>query len=102
MRYLVDTDWIIQRLNSVEPFVSRMTELGPEGLGLSAVSVGELYEGVFGSADPERRERELLDLLEELEVLDVDRAVAQTFARERRPTRSSLPAPRDSRARAHQ
>lgn len=47
MRYLVDTDWVIDYLHGREPVVSRLTFFAPQGIGLSIVSLAELYEGVF-------------------------------------------------------
>ena len=33
MRYLVDTDWVINHLHRVDPVVRRLQELAPDGLG---------------------------------------------------------------------
>ncbi len=52
MRYLLDTDWVIDHLHSVERVVQMLEELSPEGLGLSVISPAELYEGVFNSTNP--------------------------------------------------
>ena len=48
MRYLVDTDWAIDHLHRVSRVVLRLEELAPEGLGLSIISLAELYDGVLG------------------------------------------------------
>jgi len=46
MRYLVDTDWVIQYLNEQAGIVQRLQELQhQQGLALSMVSLAELYEG---------------------------------------------------------
>lgn len=83
MRYLLDTDWTIQYLNGLERFIERIDNLEPEGLSLSIISIGELYEGVFGAADPRAREDEFHALLERVEILPVDVEVARIFAVER-------------------
>jgi tRNA(fMet)-specific endonuclease VapC len=59
MNYLIDTDWVIDHLNQVELVTTRLHELAPEGLALSVVSLGELYEGVYYSQDPEASEASL-------------------------------------------
>ena len=59
MQFLVDTDWVIDYLNGIERVAHRFDELRPRGIGLSIVSLAELYEGVFGAADPQAREQEL-------------------------------------------
>ncbi len=83
MRYLLDSDWTIQCLNGVDRFVERIDELASAGLGLSVVSLAEVYEGVLGSAEPILRERELNTWLRQVRLLEVDAEVARVFARER-------------------
>jgi tRNA(fMet)-specific endonuclease VapC len=51
--YLVDTDWVIHYLNGRADIVRRLHELQPQGLGLSVISLAELYEGIHYSTDPE-------------------------------------------------
>ena len=58
MRYLVDTDWAIDHLHGRRQVVRRLEELAPAGLGLTHISLAELYEGTFGSRDPEARIRQ--------------------------------------------
>lgn len=55
----MDIDWVIDYLNGIERVAHRFDELRPRGIGLSIVSLAELYEGVFGAADPQAREQEL-------------------------------------------
>lgn len=87
MQYLLDSDWAIQILNGIKPAELRVQELRPLGVAISAVSVGEIFDGVFGARDPIQREAALLDLLEHHEVLPVDATVARIFGRERRRLR---------------
>jgi len=84
MNYLIDTDWIIDHLNQVEFVTARLHELVPEGLALSVVSLGELYEGVYYSRDPEASERSLQRFLNrELTILGIDEETCKRFGRER-------------------
>ena len=83
MRYLVDTDWVIDHLHCVERVVRLLEEMAPDGLGLSIVSLAELYEGVFYSRDPEADASELRDFLAGVDVLPLDDEVCRIFARER-------------------
>ena len=53
MNYLVDTDWAIDYLNGVQQVVERLNGLLPEGVGLSIMSLAEIYEGVFRANSPE-------------------------------------------------
>lgn len=81
--YLVDTDWAIHYLNGRQDITERLESLKHEGLGLSVVSLAELYEGVYYSRDPERDERGLNEFLQGITLLGLDEEVAKTFGRER-------------------
>ena len=59
MRYLVDTDWAIDYMHGRRQVVERFDELLPQGVGMSIVSLAELYEGVLGAADQQDAERGL-------------------------------------------
>jgi len=54
MKYLIDTDWIIDHLSGIEKVEKKLEELAPEGLALSIVSVAEVYEGVFTPVIPKK------------------------------------------------
>lgn len=82
-RYLIDTDWAIHYLNGRQDITERLESLMLEGLGLSVVSLAELYEGVYYSRDPERDERGLNEFLQGVTLLGLDEEVAKTFGRER-------------------
>ncbi len=88
MQFLVDTDWVIDCLNCIERVAQRLDELRPRGIGLSMVSLAELYEGVFGAADPQAREQELQAFLADVEIVDLDSEVCRVFAEERRRLRA--------------
>ena len=84
MRYLLDTDWVIDHLHSVARVVERLEELAPKGLGLSVISLAELYEGIFNSTNPADNEQALQDFLSGVvEVVPVDEETCRRFGRER-------------------
>ncbi|MCY4615365.1 MAG: type II toxin-antitoxin system VapC family toxin [Chloroflexi bacterium] len=84
----MDTDWVIHYFNRVGPVVDRIAELTPRGLGMSVISLAELYEGVLGAFDPPRSEAEVQAFLERVDLLEVDDAVCRIFGRERRRLRA--------------
>ncbi len=88
MQYLVDTDWVIDYMHQVARVVDRIAEVTPDGVGLSVVSLGELYDGVQGDVDPQRSEQELDTFLERVDLLDVDEEIGRIFGRERRRLRA--------------
>ena len=83
MQYLLDTDWVVHCLHGVTRVTARLDQLMPEGVGLSIVSMAELYQGVFFSTDPEGNERALHQFLAGIDLVPIDDAVCQIFATER-------------------
>ena len=83
LRYLVDTDWTIHYMNGQQNVVQRLAELHPDGIGLSIVSLAELWEGVFYSRDPVGSEQGLSDFLRTVSVLPLDEEVCRQFGKER-------------------
>ena len=53
MRYLIDSDWLIDAVGGIPVAVSTLARLSPEGLAVSIIAVAEVYEGAFGLPDPE-------------------------------------------------
>ena len=82
--YLIDTDWVVHWLHGVERVKTRVGQLRPEGIGISIISIAELYDGVVGATDPERSERALQDFLAQgIALVELDVATCRLFARER-------------------
>ena len=89
MRYLVDTDWAIDYMHGVSPLVSRLNRLLPDGVGLSVISLAELYDGVLGSRNPQSDEQALRRFLASVEALPLDESTCRVFAEERRRLRAA-------------
>ena len=83
LHYLIDTDWVIHYLHAHAAIVARLDELQLQGLGLSIISLAELYEGIYYSRDPEGDAQDLNNFLRGVTVLDIDEAIAKIFGRER-------------------
>ena len=84
MQYLVDTDWVISRQRGIGPIVRRLNGLLSAGVGMSIISLAELYDGILRSPDPYGDERALRDLLAAgIDIVDVDAEICRIFARER-------------------
>ena len=52
MRYLVDSDVLIDAFRGVPAAVDLLAQLRDDGLAVSIVSYGELFEGAVGAPDP--------------------------------------------------
>jgi len=89
VRFLLDTDWVIHYLHGNPAVIERLDNARNEGIGLSMVSLGELYEGVFYSLDPEGSEKDLVEFLRGVELIELDDGVCRIFGRERGRLRQS-------------
>lgn len=79
----MDTDWVIHALHGVAPVTARIEQLATYGLGVSIVSMAELYQGVFYSTDPSGNERALQDFLTGVDIVSMDDEICRLFAMER-------------------
>ena len=95
MKYLIDTNWVIDAQHNQEEVVQRLEELAPTGLGISIISLTELYEGILGDACPEKSEQALRKFLSSIKVLPVDEMTCRIFSRERRRLRALRQLPKD-------
>lgn len=87
MKYLVDTDWIIDHLNGIEAVTRKLEKLAASGICTSIISVAELYEGVYGSKIYEASLDALETFLEGITVLSIDQETSKLFGRERNKLR---------------
>jgi predicted nucleic acid-binding protein len=55
VKYLVDTDWIIDAFGGFKTAQRVLNQLSSEGVGVSITSYGEIFEGAFSSPDPTAR-----------------------------------------------
>lgn len=80
MRYLLDTDWIIDALAERRNTPALIKDLSPAGIGISIVTIGEVYEGAYGSALPEEHLASLRQFLEPFPVLPLTDPIMERFA----------------------
>lgn len=83
MEYLVDSDWVIDFLRKVEPTVERIEEFITYGVGMSVVTLAELYEGLARSSNRDADEEALMIFLEAVDVVPLDDAACRIFGDER-------------------
>ena len=86
LHYLLDTDWAINYLKGDVVMVERVDGLLPQGVGLSIISLAELYEGL----QVDEGQRNVFDDLSAgLTVLPLTDPACRIFARERRRLRGA-------------
>lgn len=91
MQYLVDSDWTIDYLQNKQDIVQRLRELRSHGIiGISIISLGEIYHGLIGSSDREQAELDFQSFLGTIaEVVPLDEQTCRIFAAERRRLRQA-------------
>ena len=83
MPFLLDTDWIVHWLKGSKKIIHKVEECKEEGLNVSMISVAELYEGVYGSKNPEKDEQILKDFLNGVIVPEVTEDICRKFGQVR-------------------
>lgn len=90
LRYLVDTDWAIYYLRRRPNVVQRLDVLLPQGVGISIISVTELYVGAAGAVDPVAGASEVRNFLAaDIPLVGLDAETGQLFAQEKVRLRQS-------------
>ena len=81
MSYLVDSDWLIDAFIGVSPAVNLLARMRSEGLAVSIISDGGLFERALGAPDPTVEMARFRRFLERLTLLPLDDATMEVFAR---------------------
>jgi tRNA(fMet)-specific endonuclease VapC len=81
MRYLVDTDSIIDGLAGISSILDWFNEHLDEGLAVSIVTLAEVYEGAYINPDPEVHIASFQAFLAIFTILPLIDQIAQRFAR---------------------
>lgn len=82
MVYLVETDWAVHYLRGGESINNKFHELRENGMGLSVISLAELYTGVYYSTDPLKAKEGLDNFLSFVTVLGINDGVCDIFGKE--------------------
>lgn len=84
--YLLDTDWIIQALAGREPALRTLRDVAARHVFVSLITIGELYERAFVSANPQAHLRDLRQFMAPHRHLGLSDPIMERFA----DTRASL------------
>jgi len=79
--YLVDSDRVADYLNGKPDAVALLKSLEPAGLSLSAVTYGEILDGVYYGRDPIRQQAAFTEFLVGMAILPVTARISERFAR---------------------
>lgn len=83
MRFVLDTNTCIYALKLQGRVIEALREHSPADLGVTIITVAELWFGARKSARPAASRREMDAFLEPLEVLPFDRDAAEAYAHTR-------------------
>jgi tRNA(fMet)-specific endonuclease VapC len=89
MSHLVDTDVVVGWLKGRQEEISLLKNLSQEGLAISLITYGEIYEGIYYGRDPEANEKLFQQFLRWVDVLPLNRQIMRRFARIRGQLRRS-------------
>jgi tRNA(fMet)-specific endonuclease VapC len=89
MSYLVDSDRVADFLKGKRLAVDLLSRLAGEGLSISIITFGEIYEGIYYGGNPRENERGFLQFLRFVDVLPLNRQTMKRFARIRGELRRS-------------
>lgn len=81
MSYLVDTARIIDYLNGDRRTIELFAALSGSRLGMSLVTYGEVYDGVYHGRTPNESEEGFLRLLRVVAIIDLNESIMRRFAR---------------------
>lgn len=78
--HLIDTDWIVDVLHGNAHAMQALLDLAPDGLAVSLITYGELYEGVHYARNPQQALDGLRAFLRGKELLPLTTAIMERFA----------------------
>jgi tRNA(fMet)-specific endonuclease VapC len=81
MKYLVDTDWVVDYLAGKQQAILLLSSVWQDGIAISLITLGEIYEGIYYGRDPERSEAVFRQFLHSVDVLSLNRSIMQRFGR---------------------
>lgn len=80
MAYLLDSDWVIEAVSGNRRVTQTLDHLSPQLLTLSFITAAEVYEGAYGSSNPEARLAAYRAFLLPFRTLPMNDDIAEQFA----------------------
>ena len=80
MAFILDADWVINALAGRRQAATVLDQLVPQGVTISWITVGEVYEGAFNSPNPQDHLSSLRQFLSPFRIVGVNDPVMERFA----------------------
>jgi len=77
--YLIDTNWVISFLNGKADAVGLLGNLANEGIAISIITWGEIYEGLLSASSQQHRLAQFESFVATVDLLTLNTDVAQQY-----------------------
>ncbi len=81
MKYLIDSDWLAEYLKGRKEALDLLATLEANGLAVSLITFGEIYEGIYYGPNPPSHEEGFKRFLRRVAVLPLTQMIMKRFAR---------------------
>ncbi len=81
MKYLVDTDYIADYLVAKPYATEHLSSLSQDGIAISLLTVGEIYEGIYYGYNPQEGTKRFQHFLQTVPILQLTQPIMRQFAR---------------------
>src|SRR3990167_11068073 len=83
MKFMLDTNIVIDFLRGKKSIVEKIGRILPQGIGISAISLAELYHGVYKSSRPKYNLEKVDEFISvpEISVVDLDKQIAKHYGK---------------------
>ncbi len=81
MKYLIDTDYVIDHLTGRPTALPKLSLMIKDGVGISLITYGEVYEGILFGRTPRRAEDAFNLFLEWVNVVPLDQEMMKVYAK---------------------
>jgi tRNA(fMet)-specific endonuclease VapC len=81
MKYLVDSDYVADYLVAKPDATKLLSSLAHDGISISLVTVGEIYEGIYYGYHPEQAEANFQRFLTTIDIISLTEPIMRQFAR---------------------
>jgi tRNA(fMet)-specific endonuclease VapC len=80
VKYLLDTNTCVYAIKRFPAVIQRLKALSPEDLGITVITLAELWFGARKSSRPERTRASVDAFLSPFEIISLDRDAAESYA----------------------
>jgi tRNA(fMet)-specific endonuclease VapC len=80
MRYLLDTDWIINLLAGKKDAEEKIQHLDPDEIAISLVTIAEIYESAYTYANPDAHIKTFRSFFSNFQLLNLNLPIIEKFA----------------------